>query len=67
MNKNTLQLLIVINLQDKEKTWCKDKENRLIDKSDISNIVTNSYLNKKLPTLATKAELKEEQDKIAQL
>ena len=39
----------------------------LVDKSDISNLVKYFVLNTKLATLASKAELKEEQDKIVKL
>ena len=39
----------------------KIKQNKLIDQSDISNLVKNSDLNS---TLATEAELKAEQNKI---
>ena len=38
-----------------------------MNKSDISNQVKNSDLNTKLATLATKAELEAEQDKIVKL
>ena len=43
------------------------KEKELVDKSNISNLVKNSDLNIKLKTLATKAFLKAEQDKIVKL
>ena len=43
------------------------KEKELVDKSNISNLVKNSDLNIKLQTLATKAFLKAEQDKIVKL
>ena len=39
-------------------------EKGLVDKSSISNLKKNSDLNTKVATLATKAELKTEQDKI---
>ena len=39
----------------------------MVDRSDISILVKSSGLNKKPGTLATKAELKAEQDKIIQL
>ena len=45
----------------------KIKQKELVSKSDISNLVKISDLNTKLPTLATKADLKAEQDKIVQL
>ena len=45
----------------------KIKEKRLLSKSHISNLVKNSDLNMKLATLATKAELKAEQDKFVKL
>ena len=45
----------------------KIKQKELIDKSSISNLVKNSNLNTKLATLAIKAELKAEQDKIVKL
>ena len=40
------------------------EENELLDKFDISGFKDNSCLDKMTATLATKAELKEEQDKI---
>ena len=46
--------LLVANIKQKE----------LLHKSNISNLVKNSDLNTKLATLATRAELKAEQDKI---
>ena len=45
----------------------KVKENKLVDQSDNSNLVKNSDLNTKIATLATKAEVKLEQDKIVKL
>ena len=45
----------------------KIKEKVLANKSNISNLVKNSDLNTKLTALATKAELKVEQDKIMKL
>ena len=42
----------------------KIKKKGLVDKSAISNLIKNSDLNVKLAALATKAELKAEQDKI---
>ena len=45
----------------------KIKQEKLVNKSDIPNLVKNSDLNIKLATLATKAELKAEQHKIVQL
>ena len=45
----------------------KIKEKELIDKSNISNLIKNSDFNRKLKTLATKAELKVEQEKIVQM
>ena len=46
----------------------KIKVNRLVDKSDISRFIGNSDLDKKkIATLATKAELESEQDKITRL
>ena len=43
------------------------KEKRLVGKSNISNVVKGSNLNTKLATLAIKAELKAEQNKIVKL
>ena len=40
------------------------KQKELLHKSNISNLVKNPDLNTKLATLATRAELKAEQDKI---
>ena len=45
----------------------KIKEKELIDKSNISNLIKNSDFNRKLKTLATKAELKVEQEKIVKM
>ena len=45
----------------------KIKEKQLVKKSDISRFINNTNLDKKLATLATKAELKEEQDNITKL
>ena len=42
----------------------KIKEKGLVDKSDISGVIDNSDLDKKVATQATKAKLKAEQDKI---
>ena len=53
--------LIVIHLMQK----IKNKE--LVIKSDISGLINDSDLNKKLETLATKAELKAKQYKIVKL
>ena len=39
----------------------------MVNESNISNLLKDSHLNTKLTTLATKAELKAEQDKIVQL
>ena len=46
---------------------CKEKPKKLVNKSDISNLVKSSDLNTKFSTLATKAELKADQDKIVKL
>ena len=51
----------------KEILDAKIKDEGLVDKSDISNLVKNSDLNKKLATLATNAKLKVEQDKTGKL
>ena len=45
----------------------KIKEKELVDKSAIAGLINNADLNKKVATLATKAELKEGQDKIVKL
>ena len=45
----------------------KIKEKGLFDKSSMSNLVNYSDLNTKLATLATKAELKAEEEKIVEL
>ena len=45
----------------------KIKQKQLADKSDIAGFINNSDLNKKVATLATKAELKAEQEKIIKL
>ena len=43
------------------------KQKKLVNKSDISDLVKNSDLNTKLAILAVQAELKKEQDKIVKL
>ena len=43
------------------------KEKRLVDKSDISGFINDCDLDKKIAILATKTELKKEQDKIIKL
>ena len=43
------------------------KHKQLIDKSEYAGFINNSDLNKKLATLATKAELKAGQDIIVKL
>ena len=45
----------------------KIKQKQLFDKSEIARLIDISDLNKKVATLATKAELKVEQDKITKL
>ena len=45
----------------------KVKQKELVDKSPISGFINNDDLDKKVATLATKAELKAEQEKIAKL
>ena len=45
----------------------KIKQKKLVDKSDISNLIKISDLNTKLAALAAKAQLKAEQDKIVKL
>ena len=45
----------------------KIRKIELITKSDIFNVIKNSNINTKLATLAAKAELKIEQDKIVKL
>ena len=43
----------------------KIKEKGLVDKSDNSGFIDHSDLDQKIATLATKAELKSKQDKLA--
>ena len=43
------------------------QKKRLVGKSDISNLIKNSDLNKKLTALAIKSELKTELNKIVKL
>ena len=50
-----------------EKFDLKIKQKELVSKSDIAGFINNSDLNKKVATLATKVELKAEQDKIPKL
>ena len=45
----------------------KIKQKQLANKSNISNLARNSELNTKLRTLAAKAELKAEHDRIVKL
>ena len=54
-------------LQQIYKWKTKIKHIGFVDKSDIAGFINNSDFNKKLATLATKAELKAEQDKIINL
>ena len=51
----------------KEMLDAKIKEKGSVNKSDITHLIQNSDLNTKLTTLATKAELKTQQDKIVKL
>ena len=57
-------LLLEYNKFTEEKLDAMIKEKELADKSDIFNLIKNPDLYRKLETLATKAELKEYQDKI---
>ena len=50
-----------------EKIDLKIKLKELANKFDIAGFIDNSDFNKKVATLATKAELKAEQDKITKL
>ena len=43
------------------------KSKNLVDKSAIAGFINNAELNKKVATLATKAELEAKQDKISKL
>ena len=45
----------------------RQKQKAFVNKSDFSNLIKNSVLNTKRAILATKAELKAEQDKIVKL
>ena len=53
-----------INLLAKSIDYNSITSKSLVDKSAISEFINNSDLDRKLATLATKAELKDEQDKI---
>ena len=53
-----------INLLTKSIDYNSMTSKSLVDKSAISEFINNSDLDRKLATLATKAELKDEQDKI---
>ena len=53
-----------INLFTKSIVCNSIKSKSLVDESAISKFINNSDLDRKLATLATKAELKDEQDKI---
>ena len=57
--------LIIISLR--MKYLIQGQKSGLVKKSDISGFIDNSNLDKKIATLATKAELKSEQDKIIEL
>ena len=50
-----------------KKLHLKIKQKELVSKSVIAGFINNADLDKKVGTLATKAELKAEQDKIAKL
>ena len=45
----------------------RQRQKAFVNKSDFSNLIKNPVLNSKLATLATKAELKAEQDKTVKL
>ena len=53
-----------INLLTKSIDYNSITSKSLVDKSAISEFINNSDLDRKLATLATKPELKDEQDKI---
>ena len=50
-----------------KKLHLKIKQKELVSKSEIAGFINNADLDKKVGTLATKAELKAEQDKITKL
>ena len=50
-----------------EKLGLKIKQKKLVSKSDIAGFISNADLDNKIATLAIKAELKAEQDKIKTL
>ena len=64
LKENILLLLILINLRMK---YLMQGQNKIVKGLDISNIVKDFDLNTKLSTLATKAALESEQDKIVKL
>ena len=66
LNLNILLWLIGINLQVKTLN-VKIKQKGLVDKSAISGFINNADLNKKVATLAAKAELNTEEDKVIKL
>ena len=66
LNLNILLWLIGINLQVKTLN-VKIKQKGLVDKSAISGFINNADLNKKVATLAAKAELNAEEDKVIKL
>ena len=66
LNLNILLWLIGINLQVKTLN-VKIKQKGLVDKSAISGFINNADLNKKVVTLAAKAELNAEEDKVIKL
>ena len=45
----------------------KTREKKLVNESNISRLIDKSDLDKKIATLATKSELKKEQDNIVKL
>ena len=55
------------NKYTNKKLHLKIKKKELVSKSEIAGFINNADLDKKAGTLATKAELKAEQDKITKL
>ena len=55
------------NKTDSQTLDAKIKQKELVDKSAIAGFINNPDFNEKIATIATKAELKTEQDKIIKL
>ena len=59
--------MVDYNKTDSQTLDAKIKQKKLVDKSAIAGFINNPDFNEKIATIATKAELKTEQDKIIKL